>query len=106
MNLKETYKVYREVVDKNKQNVGNQAFDLITDPKTVVESLVTFLDLFKPAIKQAIQDDPNTNLDNFKRVLDAKNKMPYNPKAPDFNTQDEINEANRMITAYEASKNS
>jgi hypothetical protein len=106
MNLKETYKVYREVVDKNKQNVGNQAFDLITDPKTVVESLVTFLDLFKPAIKQAIQDDPNTNLDNFKMVLDAKNKMPYNAKAPDFNTQDEINEANRMITAYEASKNS
>jgi hypothetical protein len=39
-------------------------------------------------------------------VLDAKNKMPYNAKAPDFNTQDEINEANRMITAYEASKNS
>ena len=72
MNLKETYKVYREVVDKNKQNVGNQAFDLITDPKTVVESLVTFLDLFKPAIKQAIQDDPNTNLDNFfKLVLQA-----------------------------------
>jgi hypothetical protein len=38
--------------------------------------------------------------------VEAKNKMPYDAKAPDFNTQDEINEANRMIKAYEASKNS
>jgi hypothetical protein len=106
MNLKETYKVYREVIDKNKANVGNQAFDLISDPKTIIESLETFLTLFKPAIKQAIMDDPETNLNNFARVVDAKNKMTYNPMAPDFNTQDEINEARRMIKAYEDSKNS
>ena len=93
-------------MDKNKQNVGNQAFDLITEPKTIIESLQTFLDLFKPAIKQAIQDDPMTNLDNFKVIVDAKNQMPYDPKAPNFNTQSELSEAERMIKAYEASKNS
>jgi hypothetical protein len=64
------------------------------------------LDLFKPAIKQAIKDDPMTNLDNFKVIVDAKNQMKYDPKAPNFNTQSEINEAERMIKAYEASKNS
>ena len=106
MNLKETYKVYREVMDKKKFNQGNQAFDLISEPKTIIESLETFLTLFKPAIKQAIQDDPETNLKNFERLVKEKNKMPYNEKAPDFNTQDEINEAQRMIKAYEDSKKS
>lgn len=106
MNLKETYKVYREVIDKKKFNQGNQAFDLISEPKTIIDSLETFLTLFKPAIKQAIQDDPETNLKNFERLVKEKNKMPYNEKAPDFNTQDEINEAQRMIKAYEDSKKS
>lgn len=106
MNLKETYKVYREVVGKKKMNAGNQAFDLISEPKTIIESLETFLTLFKPAIKQAIQDDPETNLKNFERIVKEKDKMPYNEKAPDFNTQDEINEAQRMIRAYEDSKKS
>lgn len=106
MNLKETYKVYREVKDKKKMNAGNQAFDLISEPKTIIESLETFLTLFKPAIKQAIQDDPETNLSNFEKIVNQKDKMPYNEKAPDFNTQDEINEAQRMIKAYEDSKNS
>lgn len=106
MNLKETYKVYREVIDKKKFNQGNQAFDLISEPKTIIESLETFLTLFKPAIKQAIQDDPETNLKNFEKIVKEKNKMPYNEKAPNFNTQDEINEAQRMIKAYEDSKNS
>ena len=106
MNLKETYKVYREVIDKKKFNQGNQAFDLISEPKTIIESLETFLTLFKPAIKQAIQDDPETNLKNFEKIVKEKNKMPYNEKAPDFNTQDEINEAQRMIKAYEDSKKS
>ncbi len=106
MNLKETYKVYREVMDKKKFNQGNQAFDLISEPKTIIESLETFLTLFKPAIKQAIQDDPETNLKNFEKIVKEKNKMPYNEKAPDFNTQDEINEAQRMIKAYEDSKKS
>lgn len=104
MNLKETYKVYREVKEKNSAAKANQAFDLISDPKTIVESMVTFLDLFKPAIKQAIQDDPETNLTNFAIIMVGKDSMAYNAKNPNFNTQSEINVAQRMIKDYEASK--
>jgi hypothetical protein len=46
MNLKETYKVYREVKEKNSASNANQAFDLISEPKTIIESMLTFLDLF------------------------------------------------------------
>ena len=104
MNLKETYKVYREVKEKNNAANANQAFDLISDPKTIIESMVTFLDLFKPAIRQAIQDDPETNLTNFATIVSAKDLMPYDAKNPTFNTQSEINQAQRMIKDYEASK--
>jgi cobaltochelatase CobS len=104
MNLKETYKVYREVKEKNSASNGNQAFDLISDPKTIIESMVTFLDLFKPAIRQAIQDDPETNLTNFATIVSAKDLMPYDAKNPNFNTQSEINQAQSMIKDYEASK--
>jgi cobaltochelatase CobS len=104
MNLKETYKVYREVKEKKSAANGNQAFDLISEPKTIIESMVTFLDLFKPAIRQAIQDDPETNLTNFATIVVGKDSMPYDAKSPNFNTQSEINQAQRMIKDYEASK--
>jgi hypothetical protein len=106
MNLKETYQVYREVKERNPASNVNQAFDLISDPKTIIESMMTFLDLFKPAIKQAIQDDPATNLANFATIVLGKDSMPYDAALPNFNTQSEINEAQRMIKAYEESKNS
>jgi len=104
MNLKETYKVYREVKEKKSAANGNQAFDLISEPKTILISMITFLDLFKPAIRQAIQDDPETNLNNFYSIVAAKDLMPYDSKSPNFNTQSEINQAQRMIKDYEASK--
>ena len=66
--------------------------------------MITFLDLFKPAIRQAIQDDPETNLNNFYSIVAAKDLMPYDSKSPNFNTQSEINQAQRMIKDYEASK--
>jgi cobaltochelatase CobS len=106
INLKETYQVYREVKERNPASNVNQAFDLISDPKTIIESMMTFLDLFKPAIKQAIQDDPATNLANFATIVLVKDSMPYDAALPNFNTQSEINEAQRMIKAYEESKNS
>jgi hypothetical protein len=34
----------------------------------------------------------------------GKDSMPYDAKSPNFNTQSEINQAQRMIKDYEASK--
>lgn len=98
MNLKETYKVYREV--KAKAANKNQVMDLISKPKTLIESLETFYALFKPAIREALLQTPDLDLKAFEKIVNAKDKMPYDPKAPDFNTQDEINEAERMIQNY------
>lgn len=102
MNLKETYKVYREV--KAKAANKNQVMDLISKPKTLIESLETFYALFKPAIREALLQTPDLDLKAFEKILKAKDKMPYDPKAPDFNTQDEINEAERMIQNYNSRK--
>lgn len=49
-NLKSTYEVYRIEKEKNEKGVAN----VITNPKTIIDSLNTFFELFKPSTRQAL----------------------------------------------------
>jgi cobaltochelatase CobS len=102
VNLKWTYCAYREVVDKILQTKGNLTNNAITNPKTIIDSLNDFFNLFKPSIKDAILNE--VDFEGFKRIVQEKNAMPFDPDKPDFNTEAEKKEAKRIIDLYEASK--
>ena len=95
INAKETYRVYRDVIDDMKTN----KVDMITNPKTLVDTMDCLFDLFKPAQKNSIIQ--KVDYDEFKRILKVKDKMPYNhsrnKQMTDFNTADEMTEAQNLI---------
>lgn len=95
VNLKETYKVYRSEKKVNTK-VGYTA---LSDPKTIIESFDTFFNLIKESQRQQIV--AKVDFDGFKKIVAEKNKMPYNPDAPNFDTEDEQKIAERMIVANE-----
>jgi len=97
-NLKSTYEVYRIEKEKLEKGVAT----VITNPKTLIDSLNTFFELFKPSTRQALIAE--LDIDAFKRIVAEKDKMPYDPSAPNFNTQQEVDEANQMIANYEATQ--
>jgi hypothetical protein len=109
MNLKATYQVYREAMLSKKK--GQQ---LIEDPKDLMEALESFMELFKPAIKDALISE--LPIAEFKRTIEEKNNMPYeidyeildgkeiNIAVNNFDTQDEIKAGNEMVKNYKASQ--
>jgi hypothetical protein len=99
VNLKWTYCAYREVIDKVAKSKGNINNDAITNPKTIIDSLNDFFNLFKPAIKDAIISE--VGYEGFKRILAQKDKMPFDVAKPDFDTPQELEETVRMIESYE-----
>jgi hypothetical protein len=94
-NLRATYEVYRVEKESPKQGLANA----ITNPKTIIEALETFFELFKPVTRTALLAE--LNIDGFKAIIAEKDKMPYDPSNPDFNTPSEITEANKMVKDYE-----
>jgi cobaltochelatase CobS len=97
-NLKATYDVYRIEKEKNEKGMATT----ITSPKTIIDSLNTFFELFKPSTRSALLAE--LDIDGLKRVVAEKDKMPYDPKAPNFNTPSEVQEAQQMISNYEATQ--
>ena len=97
-NLKATYDVYR--IEKEKMEKGLAT--VITNPKTIIDSLNTFFELFKPSTRAALLAE--LDIDGFKRVVAEKDKMPFDKKAPNFNTPSEVQEAQQMIANYEATQ--
>lgn len=97
-NLKATYDVYR--IEKEKMEKGLAT--VITNPKTIIDSLNTFFELFKPSTRAALLAE--LDIDGFKRVIAEKDKMPFDKKAPNFNTPSEVQEAQQMIANYEATQ--
>jgi cobaltochelatase CobS len=102
VNLKWTYCAYREVVDKVAKSKGNISNDAIKNPKTIINSLVDFFNLFKPAIKESIMNE--ADFEGFKRILIEKNKQPFDAAAPNFDTPQELAETVIMIDRYEATQ--
>jgi cobaltochelatase CobS len=101
-NVKSTYVAYREVVDNVAQQRGKISNDAITNPKTIVESMENFFGLFKPATKEAILND--VDFPRFKAIVEEKNKMPYNSSAPNFDTDAELMEVQKVISDYKATQ--
>lgn len=102
VNLKWTYSAYREVVDKVLQTRGQLSNNAITNPKTIIDSLNDFFNLFKSSIKDAIINE--VDYEGFKRILAEKNKMPFDPLSPNFDTPQEDIEARRIIAEHEATQ--
>jgi len=102
INAKETYRTYRDVLDEIKTGKAN----LISSPKTLIDTMDEFFNLFKPAQKESIID--MVGYEEFKRIVAEKNKMPYvhssNKVANDFNTPAEIAEAQILIEKYKQSQ--
>jgi hypothetical protein len=101
-NLKWTYSAFREVVDKVSKTKGNISNDAITNPKTIINSLVDFFNLFKPAIKDAIINE--VDFEGFKLIVAEKNKLPFDSTAPNFDTPQELAQTVVMINNYEATQ--
>lgn len=97
INAKETYRVFRDI----ELEKASGKMDMVTNPKTLVDTMDSFFDLFKPAQKEAIINE--VNYDEFKKIVQQKNTMPYfssndKTKSNDFNTQAELTEAQTLIT--------
>jgi hypothetical protein len=100
-NARQTYYTYRSVTEKNK---SVKTASIISMPKTLENTMDTFFELFKDVQKQAILQ--KVDYDGFKRIIAEKNKMPFNESAPNFNTQQELDEGLRIVEAFEqANKN-
>jgi cobaltochelatase CobS len=101
INSKETYRTYRDVMDEIKTGKAN----LISKPKTIIDTMDEFFKLFKEAQREEIVKV--VDYDGFKRIVAEKNKMPYihsgNKVANDFNTASEITEAQALIEKYNKS---
>lgn len=105
MNLKATYQVYRETLLTKAK--GKQ---LIEEPKDLMEAIESFLDLFKPAIKDALVS--RLPIAEFKDVIKEKNKMAYevdyevvdgkeiNIAVNNFDNQSELKEGADMVKDY------
>jgi len=105
INMKFTYLAYREVKGsvKNVSIVDKEtgkSKEAISNPKTVIQAMETFFALFKPAQIQPLKD--KCGFDAFKRIVEEKNKKPYDPEKPDFNTDEELEEGRNIVLAYQA----
>jgi cobaltochelatase CobS len=99
-NVKETYVAYREVLANSGKSMGKLGVNAISKPKTIIESLETFFVLFKPATKEAILNE--VNFDEFKKIVEEKNLMPYDPAKVNFDTAQELKEVQKVIKDYKA----
>ena len=108
INAKWTYLAYRQVkgnipIGSSKlqevAKVGNQA---IKNPKTIVQTMEDFFKLFKESTKDALLSD--IDFEGFKKIVEEKNKMPYNENNPNFDTPSEIAEAKKIIEDYKESQ--
>ena len=88
--MKDTYLVYRDIENLK---VKEQT---LTNPKTLKQSLDSFLNLFKP--NQIVILQQKTDYNEFIRIIERKNKLPLDR----LDTQDELDEAKTMIDAHEA----
>jgi cobaltochelatase CobS len=95
--LRDTYRVYRNAMAMMPKNVQLSPGALIK-PKTLIDAYDSFFALFKPATREAILKI--VDYPSFKNIVAEKNKMKYNESDPDFDTPDEIKEANSMIAKY------
>jgi cobaltochelatase CobS len=91
INLKATYIVQRKV----EQDMLNGIATLVDSPKTIQTSMESFLNLFKPSIRESLLQ--TLPFDQFYRTIEEKNKMPFDINSPNFDTPKEISDSNILI---------
>lgn len=91
INLKSTYIIKRKV----EQDMANGIATVVENPKTIEDSMESFLNLFKPSIKEALLQ--TLPFDQFYRTIKEKDKMPFNVDSPNFDTPQEITDSNALI---------
>lgn len=90
-NLRATFEVEVDLMGRKKAGV-------ITKPKTIIDALDTFFLLFKKSIRDRLLQV--VDYPEFKNIVSQKLKMKVDPNSPNYNTPDEIREAERMIKDY------
>ena len=95
-NMRSTYIEYRRVLMQNK---SLKTSSIISNPKTIVESVETVFALVKEAQRKQVMDA--VDFKGFIKIVEAKNKMAFDPTAPNFDTAEEIAEAQVIIKNYE-----
>lgn len=95
-NMRSTYIEYRRVMMQNK---SLKTSSIISNPKTIIESVETVFALVKEAQRKQVMDA--VDFKGFKKIVDEKNKMAFDPTAPNFDTAEEIAEAQTIIRQYE-----
>ena len=96
-NVKATYNAYRDVLLKIKNaKTSGATSQLVSKPKTIIESMESFFNLLKPTQKDAIMKE--TDFNGFKKIVLEKNKMPfYDDKENNFDTPAEVQEGEEML---------
>jgi len=108
INVKWTYLAYRQVVGNKPtsgtelQGVGKLGNQAITRPKTIIDAMDTFFDLFKDATKSSILAD--VDYEGFKKIVLEKDAMPYDEANPNFDTAKELSEGKAVIERYKKSQ--
>ncbi len=95
-NMRSTYIEYRRVMMQNK---SLKTSSIISKPKTIIESVETVFALVKEAQRKQVMDA--VDFKGFKKIVEEKNKMTFDPTAPNFDTANEIAEAQTIIRQYE-----
>jgi cobaltochelatase CobS len=95
INLKATYIVQRKV----EQDKANGIATIIENPKTIEEAMESFLNLFKPSIKDAILS--GLPFKEFYDTIKVKDKMPFDADAPNFDTPQEIQDCKALIRSLQ-----
>jgi len=95
-NMRSTYIEYRRVMMQNK---SLKTSSIISNPKTILESVETVFALVKEAQRKQVMDA--VDFKGFKKIVEEKNKMAFDPTAPNFDTSEEIAEAQVIIKNYE-----
>jgi hypothetical protein len=84
------------------QGVGKLGSQAITRPKTIIDAMDTFFDLFKDATKSSILAD--VDYEGFKKIVLEKDAMPYDEANPNFDTAKELSEGKSVIERYKKSQ--
>lgn len=94
ISMRDTYRVYREWMSSPQETVEGLK---LSSPKTLKESLDSFLNLFKP--NQIVVLKEKTNYDRFIDLIETKNKIATWQNGG-LNTESEIAEGAKLVADY------
>jgi MoxR-like ATPase len=90
-NLRSTFQIYMDVTTSKKKGVLNK-------PKSIIDAMDTFFLLFKKSTRERLLQ--MVDYDAFKKVVAEKVAMKIDPMNPNYDTPQEISEAEAMINGY------